>query len=209
MNTMKLLLGATFGLLVIALAYSFSIMGNGGSHTSEIAKLQEDSKRISQALEELRSTAHSSFTAPAYQPPATQPVLQPAEQEEITQLKAQVEQLKAIAEENTATPEEDRALAREERKQIERINFIKNALLKATVSEWSSDGNFAVIEIKQLNLVQPGSLLTVRRGDGVLGRLEVQYIADGKNAIANPIQGSFPKGSSLEVGDELIEPPVY
>jgi len=209
MNTMKILLGATFGLLLIALTYSFAATKDGGTHASEIAQLREDNQRLRKGLEELRNTPSNSYPTATYQATLPQPTVEPAQQEKIIMLQEQVKQLKAIAEEKTTSPEEDRTLLREERKQIERIQFIKNALLKAVVIEWNPDGQFAVIEIKKLDLVNPGSVLTVRRGDGVLGRLEVQYIADGKNAIANPVLGSFPEGSNVEVGDELIEPPIY
>ncbi len=228
MNTMKFLLIATFGLLILALAGSFGLMQQGEPDRSdEITQLKKDYQRLTSELAELRSTPHStnhhsaaplsssqptiSYTSPDQPHPLTPTTPIEIEQEtEIQALKDKIKQLAAVAEANTAqTDTADPTLRREERKQIDRIQFIKNALLKAVVVEWNTDGNFAVIEIKELDLVTQGSVLTVRRGDGVIGRLEVQYIADAKNAIANPVKGSFPEGSGVEVGDELIEPPVY
>ena len=223
---MKLLLIATFGLLVLALVGSFGLMRQGEpDRADQIAQLKKDYHRLTSELAELRSTPHSSpgYTTPLSNPTPTTPFTSPnlpsltpalasetAQETEIQALKEKVKQLTAVAEANTAqTGPADPTLRREERKQIDRIQFIKNALLKAVVVEWNTDGNFAVIEIKELDLVTQGSVLTVRRGDGVIGRLEVQYIADAKNAIANPVKGSFPEGSGVEVGDELIEPPVY
>ena len=89
-----------------------------------------------------------------------------------------------------------------------RARIIREALLIATVTEWSEEDGFAVISLQRPENVQTGTVLGIRRNGGLLGQLKVAqiYPEDGM-ATADP--HIFPGGSvDIQAGDELIVPPL-
>ena len=89
-----------------------------------------------------------------------------------------------------------------------RARIIREALLIATVTEWSEQDGFAVISLQRPENVQVGTILGIRRQGGLLGQLKVAQVYPGEGmATADP--HIFPGGSvDIQPGDELIVPPL-
>ena len=86
--------------------------------------------------------------------------------------------------------------------------MIRDAILIGRIKEWVDDpqlGGFATVEILMPDMVQPETILCVRRNSGILGRLKVGEMSI-EGAIATP-QGSFPEAKP-QPGDELILDPM-
>jgi uncharacterized membrane protein YdbT with pleckstrin-like domain len=89
-----------------------------------------------------------------------------------------------------------------------RDRIIREALLIATVTEWSPNDGFLVININRPESAQIDTVLAIRRNGGIIGRVKISQIyPDG--ATADPLPGSF-FGGTLDIvaGDELIIPPL-
>jgi hypothetical protein len=91
--------------------------------------------------------------------------------------------------------------------QLRRARLIANALLIGKVVEYIDDGGgFATIQLLMPEVVQPGSIIAIRRKTGILGQLKISDITP-EGAIANPIPGFG--NTKPEPGDELILPPQF
>ncbi len=86
--------------------------------------------------------------------------------------------------------------------------IIKEALLIATVTEWSPSDGFAVLNVHRHDSAQEGTVLAIRRGTGIIGQLKVSSLYND-GAVADPIPGSFMGGTlDIQPGDELIIKPL-
>ena len=91
---------------------------------------------------------------------------------------------------------------------------VRNQWLQAKVIEWVprkpdlQTGGFAIIELHRA--MPPGTILAIRKGGSIYGRLKVDHVyADKNQASANPVPGTFTDGKNpdIKAGDELILPP--
>lgn len=215
MNITHILLGSTAAILIAALILSYSAMKNGeaedGRRVSAEA-LMEDNIRLQAEIVRLRSGQEYGS--------ATQPIQTPevVPEEKLTELEKQnrllSEQLEAEQKKRAQAEEEAMALAeREAGKQNaekRRANLIQKATLMAQIKEVAEDQGIHVIvlDVKMRDHVREGQELGIRRGTGIIGRLQVSRIDIDGNYFADPLPGSFPGGSiDVNIGDELIVPP--
>jgi len=230
---MSVLLGATGLLLVAALVLSFGSMNKnvGSSATKkEIAALETELEVLQAAEAELRllrqqkATADTIASAPyTPQPVSTSPTADMvdanAEAEKAAEIAALKQELADAKEEaakqakRAETFNEEAGLALQDKIEKSdadrrRDRIIREALLIATVTEWSPNDGFLVININRPESAQIDTVLAIRRNGGIIGRVKISQIyPDG--ATADPLPGSF-FGGTLDIvaGDELIIPPL-
>ncbi|NNC88878.1 MAG: hypothetical protein HKN82_10520 [Akkermansiaceae bacterium] len=237
MNMMSILLGATGLLLVAALVLSFGSMNEGaGSAASqaEVAELRREIARLTAAEDELRQLQRQQFPPGGLAPagaavpaPAAVPGPDAAAIEEANRIAALAAENTALQNENEELREEVASTGKKAeiykdeagliaQREIEkhdldqrRARVIREALLIARLTEWSKEDGFAVITIERSENVQEGSTLAVRRNSGIIGQLRVSALYESGQAVADPIAATFVGGGiDLEVGDELIIPPM-
>ena len=230
---MRILIGATFAILVAALAYKFIA---DDSTKDEIAELKAEMKAQKEADQrnQLQQPylAPTTYTPPVAQVPYTPPVVPPVtpynppttlpeiaktpeELAEIERLKAQVAAKdKALADsrkEAELNTEEGDAIREEinQRSQSEeaRAALIMKAKVFAIVKDYHPESQIIQLAVQEGVQIQEGRHLCIRRGEagGIAGRITVTGIQDNITAFANPIAGSFP-GRKVDVrkGDEVI-----
>ena len=216
-NTMTILLGATFALLLAAVVLSFQGMTDGvrNAPQNELDRLrsQVDQLRIEQDRLSLEKQLQQMRVAP-------DPVASAAS--EVDRMKAELEAKnielgiledeKLNAEKKADTYRDEAGLIgqRELEKNdnvLRRARLIRDALLIGRIKEFVEDptaGGFTVIEVVLPEQVQIGTILAIRRNTGILGMVKITDIsADG--AVGNPMPGFGPVDP--QEGDELIIPP--
>ena len=224
MNMMSVLLGATGLLLVAALILSFGSMNRDVKDEpsqEEISALRSEVEVLRAAEGELRLLRHqkSSSTAILSNPGAAAIV----ETNRQAALAAENAILKdeLVAAKNEAAEQADQTqLYKDEvevamQHQVEvsdksqrQARIIKEALLIATVTEWSSGDGFAVLNVNRHESSQEGTVLAIRRNTGIIGQLKISSLYND-GAVADPIPGTFLGGSlDIKPGDELIIPPL-
>lgn len=223
MDTLKILLAATVALLVGALAVALNKNGGSGKdeEKTEIAKINLEIEKLRMERENLEQQrqlqnlrdANRVAVAPAPAPA----ISDQAAMDKIRELEAQnaaLEASNAKAERKVDVLDKEAAymsgagaaILSGHDKSERRARQISNAMLMATVKEWHDDdlGGFAVINIVEASTVQVGTVLSVRRKSGILGKLRVEKIeADGVIASAST---AFP-GPKPDAGDDLILDP--
>ncbi len=216
MDTMKILLGATIALLLGALAMSWSGMQQNvrNAPADEIARLKKQVEELK--IEQDRLQLEKQIAQMKANDPVTTPATQAvAELDSIrTNIESINETLRAKADaERLAKLEEEEQKLLDQREieggddQLRRARLIANALLIGKVVEYIDDGGgFATIQLLMPEVVQPGSIIAIRRKTGILGQLKISDITP-EGAIANPIPGFG--NAKPEPGDELILPPQF
>ncbi|MGJ8675951.1 MAG: hypothetical protein ACSHX0_00395 [Akkermansiaceae bacterium] len=209
MNITQILLSSTAVMLLVAIILSYGDMRSGVAEEGRkqsASQLIEENARLQAELDRLRS----GMVAPAAQieiPPTMS-------EERLTEIEKQNDLLKQqlVAEEDKRKQAEAEAMALTERqsgkinKEERRARMIAMAMVMAQVSEVAEQDGISVIvlDVKMPDQVQMNTQLAIRRGNGIIGRVEVSNIVDG-NVFADPLPGTFPGGSiDVKVGDELI-----
>jgi hypothetical protein len=231
MNTMKILLGATIALLVAGLVYSWSAQtaGRRNAAPTELAKQQQTLAEIrleiervkaERELSELRQGAGSAGGATAPTPSASEEANRISEMEALLR---KTEEEKAALANDKEKAERNAQVARDEAGQVgqraiesrdrvqRRARQISEALVAAVVIEAASDefGAFIVLQVKMPENSKVGSVLGVRRNDGIIGQLRITD-SSPEGAIATPVVGTFFGGPiDVKQGDELIVPPQF
>jgi len=231
MNTMKILLGATITLLVAGLVYSWSAQSAGRRNAAptELARQQQTLAEIRLEIERVKAERElselrlgnpsASGTAPATAS-ASEEANRISEMEAL--LRKTEEEMAALADDKEKA-ERNAQVAREEAGQVgqralesrdriqRRARQITEALVAAVVLEAASDefGEFVVLQVKMPENAKIGSVLGIRRSDGIIGQLRVTD-SSPEGAIAAPVVGSFFGGPiDVKQGDELIVPPQF
>lgn len=226
MDTMKLLLGATVALLLGALAMSWQGLKQGEKNASpeevariqrEVAEMKLDQERLKLELER-QNLRHG--TAPVQAVPVTPaPVIQDDLEAQLAAKEAELAKVqtdKSKAERDVKTYRDEAGIIaqRELEKsdaELKRARLISQALLVGRIHEYVEDpktGGIAVIEIampQQVD-VKVGTVLAIRRNNGVLGQLKVTSV-EPEGAIASPVTAF--EITKPQPGDELIIPPQY
>lgn len=218
-NTMTVLLGATFALLLAAVVLSFQGMKDGVKNASqdEIARLktQLDQLQLQQdnlALEKQRQQLYSNPLPETAGPSDMEKLRNELAAKEAEM--ARLNQEKANAEKKAETFRDEAGLIgqRELEKrdsELRRSRLIRDALLIGRIREYVANpelGGFATIEVIMPEQVQTGAILAIRRQTGILGRLKVSDVT-AEGAIASPMPGFGP--AEPQAGDELIIPPQF
>lgn len=221
MNITQILLGSTAAMLLVALILSYSSMQDGveDDRLRHSAKdLMEENARLQAEITRLRSGQVPSAAR------APQPVELPdeASKARVRELEAQnaLLQQQKEQEEKKRLQAEKETLAMNERqagkydKEARRARLIEQAMLMAQVKEVVKNDKgqiqLVVLETRAPQGVRVGAELALRRGTGIIGRLQVSSM-DGENVFADPLPGSFPNADGkidIKVGDELIIPPL-
>lgn len=225
MNTMKILIGATFALLIAAVVFSIQKMRNDQHKDPNAAKIEMLERRLAQ-LEGTGNGSSSPQTNNNFSPNNFQPqsVPNPLEQQaadqarelEVQRLKEELAQLKdqnASTEKKVDLAEREAAALLEnemDRRKPEatRANNIVQALLMARVKNWDKENLIMEILIERPEDVSSGMILGIRRNSGIIGRVRVGTI-EQNIGIADPIPGSFMGEIDIREGDELIVPPAF
>jgi hypothetical protein len=214
---MTILLGATFALLLAAVALSFQGMKDGvrNAPQDEIARLrsqvdqlriEQDRLQIEKQLQQMRSN----------------PVPETGGPSDIGKMKAELAakelelarlaEEKADAEKKAATFQDEalfiggREIAKNDN-ELRRATMIRNALLIAKVQEYESSpeyGSFITLDVVMPEHVQEGAILSIRRNTGILGQVTITSVT-AEGAVASPMPGfgTVPP----QAGDDLIIPP--
>lgn len=213
MNIMKVIIGATFALLIASLFMSIKAMKNAEIRDPaalEIARLEKRQAQLEAAI--LKSTSNNSqtFTAQLNTPSVIEQAA--AKQADLSELKKVREELAELRkdrdeiEKKAAVIVED-ALASHPVKNDRRTNLIQSALVMARITEYDNVNKIAGIEIERIGNVNTGDILGIRRNSGIIGRLTVGMI-DRNQGVADPLPGTFMGGAvDIQLGDELILPP--
>ena len=224
MNMMSVLLGATGLLLVAALILSFGSMNRDVKDEpsqQEIATLRSEVEVLRAAEGELRLLRHqkSSSTAILSNQSASSiakansqaalaaenAILKDELETAKTEAAVQADQVAIYKDEvEVVTQHQVEANDRSQRQ----ARIIKEALLIATVTEWSPGDGFAVLSVQRHESAQEGTVLAIRRNTGIIGQLKISSLYND-GAVADPIPGTFLGGSlDIKPGDQLIIPPL-
>ncbi len=216
-NTMTILLGATFALLLAAVVLSFQGMKEGVKNApqDEIARLQtqldqlrleQDRLALEKQLQQVRSNPVPETAGPSdMEKMRAELAAKEAEMARLAEEKADAEK-KADTYRDEAGFIGGRELEKNDN-ELRRARMIRDALLIGKVSSFIANaevGNFITIDIVMPEQVQPGAILAIRRNTGILGQVKVSDVT-AEGAIASPMPGFGPV--EPKVGDELIIPP--
>lgn len=216
MNTMSILLGATFALLLAAVVLSFQNMNHGikNAPPEELARLQIQVEKLT--IEQERWKLERDMQAfSSEKGMGTMGTDVDKIKAELAAKEAEIEALaedKLNAEKKASTFQDEAALIgqRELEKgdnELRRARLISDALLIGRVTEYIDDtqvGGVAAIQVLMPELIKVGDIMAIRRNTGILGKLKITSVsADG--AIGSPMPGFGPVVP--ETGDELIIAP--
>ncbi|WP_424316420.1 hypothetical protein [Haloferula sp.] len=211
MDTLKIMLGATIALLLVAVGVSYKTMNQevGNTPEDEMRDLRRQLIEMEQETERLKlERERRALLEAAAEPSATDVVTREDAAvfaERLAQLERENEEIKD--EVNRAEKEAEFLTGRHaesQAKEARRVRVINEAMRIATVKLWQEDaqlGSFAILSIESPDNVQPGVVLAIRRNGGILGKLRVSEVTI-EGAIANPIT-AFGEVQPLP-GDELI-----
>lgn len=217
MNITQILLGSTAAMLLVALILSFSAMKSGEAEDGReqtATELMEENARLQAEIERLRSGRAIAGPAAAVEAPNGM------SEKELDAIKENnrllTEQLEAAKKEKELAEQEAAAITERQAgkhdKEGRRARLISQAMLMAQVKEVAKDEesgiHVIVLDVKMREQVRVGTELAIRRGTGIIGRLNVSSESDG-NVFADPLPGTFPSGEiDVKTGDELIIPPM-
>jgi biotin carboxyl carrier protein len=211
MDTLKIMLGATIALLLVAVGVSYKGMNQQvrNAPEQEIRDLRRQLLEMEQESERLKlERERRILREAAAEPQPTDAVTREDAAvfaERLAQLERETEEAKAQA--DRAQKETDFLLdKRNENKSKDdrRVRVINDAMLIATVKEWVEDpqfGGFAILRVESEDNVQSGTVLAIRRNGGILGKLKVTELSI-EGAVANPVT-AFGEVKP-QPGDELI-----
>lgn len=209
---MKIIIIATFGLLLAALVLSFNSMKEkeiSDPNQLEIARLEKRIEQLETSQTKGKSTELGISEALNQTTAIEEAAKAQAIQAELQRTRAEMAKLKSENEEKEAVIIENERLNASPVKKNGRANLVVTALVMARISEFSAEANIAGITIEQVGNVNPGDILGIRRNSGIIGRVSVGTI-DRNRGVADPIPGSFMNGQiDIQVGDELILPPQF
>lgn len=207
MDTIKVLLGMTVALLVGALAMSWKNFRQEVRDTpkKELAEVQRQIAEIEQQRKLLQEEKDRMMQGMPLTPKATPPGATPAIPEVAPQ---SVPETGAVFGQDLpsqeATPETPDKPAADP---ADRAKAIAAAPAVAKITEWVEDPNlgaFATLQVIDATAVKAESVLCVRRGTGILGKLKVSEVTP-EGAVASPsaVFGDV----KPKVGDEVIVEP--
>lgn len=229
MNLTNILLGSTGVLLLVALVLSFGKMNNGRDDSpDEIAKLRREILQLQMADNDLERKPAASpsliFPTTPYNPtPATELASQESGQSsaetnrKLQELQDQIAELTRANQAPAVVPEvieAELATVEPDPEPVpdpdaeSRMRLIRNAILQATVLEYSAEDWIAAIEPTSLANFAVGDELALRRNDGILCYFTVTKQAGGAYIVA--LKAGLADGApEIVPGDELIIPPAY
>lgn len=209
MNAMRILICATFAIIVAALAYTV-VKQDDEPTLAELRQRLYEKQRAKEKNDSFTdlgfntetpvptmSDLEAELAAEAAKP--AEPVLTP---EQITQLANEAEsQLMAQQElENELKkPAQD--------KNSSRAQVIAQALTMATVNHFDATQQIVIVDLKRPESIVRGQILGIRRDNGILGRVKLagKVKSNPSQAFADPVISSFFGGKvDIRVGDELI-----
>lgn len=226
MNLTNILLGSTGVLLLVALLLSFGRMNSGRNDSpSEIEKLRREVKELELAESQLQRQGTPSpsliFPTNSYgsSPIGGGSASQTAADAEETSRKLEElqAQIRDLTEANQPPPIIEEEVAEVTEEEVEPISngdaerrqrLIRNAILQATVLEYSAEDWLAAIEPTSLANFNVGDELALRRNDGILCYFLVTKEASGA-FIVTLKAGIADAPPEIVPGDELIIPPAF
>ncbi|MFC7339292.1 hypothetical protein ACFQY0_19015 [Haloferula chungangensis] len=211
MDTLKIMLGATIALLLVAVGVSYKGMNQQvrNAPEEEIHDLRRQLLEMEQESERLKLERERRILREAAAEPKPTDAVTREDAAVFAERLEQLERETEEAKEQAARAERETDFLLDKRNENKsrddrRVRVINEALLIATVREWVEDpqfGGFAVLSVEREDNVQAGTVLAIRRNGGILGKLKVTEVSiDG--AVANPVT-AFGEVKP-QPGDELI-----
>lgn len=234
MNTTNILLAMTCILLVVGFALSFGGLTqsrNSEASKEEIAKLRAELETMDaedRAFQLTRLRAISPPPAPTPIAPAPAPVtptpepVAKAEPAPISPdmeaiIKSQQDKIDALENENADLAVENITLETENEEVFEEKKEnqdeqrmaafrVKNALTMGTVTSANKSNALVIFTPSGSANFQPGRILAVRRNTGIIGRIEINRLADSGEYVATMRpHGYSPDGyPDIQPGDTII-----
>lgn len=204
MDTIKFLLAITVALLVGALAMSWKNFRKDvrGTPPKELAEVQRQIAEIELQRKQLQEEKDRLMQGAPLVPEAApeSPAIPEVAPQDVPETGAvfgdDMPQEEVVPDEAPAVPGAE-----------ERAKAIAAAPVVAKLAEWVEDpqlGAFATLQITDAAVVKAGAVLCVRRGSGILGKLEVSEVTP-EGALANAV--SVFGEVKPKAGDELILEP--
>jgi hypothetical protein len=206
MDTIKFLLAITVALLVGALAMSWKNFRQDvrGTPPKELAEVQRQIAEIEQQRKQLQVERDQLMQV---QPPA--PETAAPETAAIPEVAVpEMPETGAVFGDDLPVAEGGTPDAPAVQGTEERAKAIAAAAVVAKLTEWVEDpqlGSFATLQVTDAAAVKAGTVLCVRRGSGILGKLEVSEVTP-EGALANAV--SVFGEVKPKAGDELIVEPA-
>lgn len=204
-------------MLLVALFLSYSSMKDGEVEDGRIqsaVELRDENARLRAEIDRLRTGGTIAAPVPTVEKPDSMSESKLREIEKQNRLLN--EQLEAMKKKTELAEEEAEALSEraldKRDNETRRARLISQAMIMAQVKEVAIDpnaGHVILIDIKMHEQVRIGTTLAIRRGTGIIGRLQVSSESEG-HYFADPVTGTFLSGEiDVKVGDELIVPPAF
>lgn len=208
MDTIKILLGITVALLVGALAMSWKDFRQDVRDTpkKELAEVQRKIAEIEQErklLQEEKDRMMGGLPLAPKASPSEAPVIPEVAPQDVPDTGAVFGEDVPPQEAVPESPDRPAVPSAEER-----AKAIAAAPVVAKLTEWVEDPNlgvFATLQVIDAATVKAESVLCVRRGSGILGKLKVSEVTP-EGALASPV-AVFGEVKP-KAGDELIVEPV-
>jgi hypothetical protein len=229
MNTTNILLGMTCILLVVGFALSFGDLTQSRSSDAskeEVAELRSELERIDAEDRAFELSRLRAISTPYVEPaPIIEPSLEPVAEADPAPIspdmeaiiKSQQEKIDALenenadlADENTTLETENEEIFEEKKENQDEQRMaafrIKNALTMGTVTSASKANALVIFTPSASASFQPGRILAVRRNTGIIGKIEIDRLADSGEYVATMRpHGYSPDGyPDIQPGDTII-----
>lgn len=207
MNAMRILICATFAIIVAALVYTFVRQGN----ELTVAELRQQLLEAQQEKRNSESFSNNNFVSEPSTPSlsdleaslaneeAAEPTLTP---EQIAQQANELEAQQLADAELEASLEQPTLPETGSRAEV-----IGQALTMATVNHYDETQQIIIVDLKRPESIVRGQILGIRRNNGILGRVKLagKVKSNPSQAFADPVSSpSFGGKVDIQVGDELI-----
>ncbi|MDA7876855.1 hypothetical protein N9A89_02175 [Akkermansiaceae bacterium] len=221
MNTTNILLVTTSLLVLVAFTLSFGKFSrDSGSSDASAERQQLDAEiaRLESEREALRLSAYRTPPAPypispaaVPEPAAPEPVQSEISEETAADLEIVRSQLEEANRKNEVLEKETSMIHKRETEEAQRTEEaekrVRIAPLMGTIDSVNTEYGFLTFSAKNGRSFQQGQELGIRRGSGILGRVEVSSVQGDEysaNIKPNAYAGGLPP---VRIGDELIRLP--
>ncbi len=221
MNTTNILLATTSLLVLAAFFLSFGKFSrDSGSNDASVERQQVEAEiaRLESEREALRLSAYRTAPTPypispvaVPEPVAPEPAQSEISEETAAQLEETRQQLEEANRKNEVLEKETSMIHKRETAEAQRTekaeNRVRIALLMGTVDSVNTEYGFLTFGAKNGLNFTTGQELGIRRGSGILGRIEVSSVQGDQysaNIKPNAYAGGLPQ---VRIGDELIRLP--
>ena len=228
MNTTNILLGMTCILLVVGFAFSFggfTQSRDSDANKEEVAELRAELEKMDAEDRAFELSRLRAISTPYLPPAPVEPIPEPVAKVEPAPIspdmeaiiKSQQDKIDALenenadlAVENTTLETENEEIFEEKKENQDEQRMaafrVKNALTMGTVTSASKSNALVIFTPSGTANFQPGRILAVRRNTGIIGKIEIDRLADSGEYVATMRpHGYSPDGyPDIQPGDTII-----